>query len=696
MAKASRSSDSLELLVRRLTKLENDCAQRAVSEARVAELVEQMRLKVQQFERQNAANLQNAEEELSKLSDDLQRSLHAEHSLETRVRAGELRLAEMRQLVKEAAAERDAECARHKAIVGERLQLDHQVSEEHAAWESMSAKLQEADAEVAKLRADLAKCDSDRVNLDAELAKLRPEVTKRRHLERSETTITERRDRLVIQHAWAEFRRSCQCSRRVREASLATVRRARRTSLLQRTVELWRLSACAAMQARRLAGIIMARHRSAKLRQALRQLQTALLQRQRHSLLLHDASAYRSRQLQLNAFRALRAVSAEPTMGEPCPEVRVSMLVRMHVLRRTFGELLRLAEQAGHVKLGLATWVKAKQQRLATSSFHGWRAVLSWQRCVARCSAQFRKLRLKASLNRFSHWAYVRRNTTRVALQGALEGVAHTIMHRRFVWWREAFRRSKLLARRGETVVDRRKLVLLRLAVDSWCMTVHLALRNACEGLAAELQEAGQAAATVELRCAKHAENQRLAELAHMDLESEVQSKAAEAADLHEQTQRLKRGNMALLTKLNQEVDEGENLRRELEHWQARRLVHLEETAQTSLESQREEALEMHGELRFALCRAEVEAARVAEGKATAEARLLSLQERLGEARHSYVHAIAQLDSKASHLAREGRDAREEAEQMERVIEGIAFRMQICDLELQSVPGSRTGGVETK
>eukprot|EP00971_Amphidinium_carterae_P041822 821887-Amphidinium_carterae.1 len=38
MAKASRSSDSLELLVRRLTKLENDCAQRAVSEARVAEL----------------------------------------------------------------------------------------------------------------------------------------------------------------------------------------------------------------------------------------------------------------------------------------------------------------------------------------------------------------------------------------------------------------------------------------------------------------------------------------------------------------------------------------------------------------------------------------------------------------------------------------------------------------------------------
>mmetsp|Transcript_63133 Transcript_63133/g.150509 ORF Transcript_63133/g.150509 Transcript_63133/m.150509 type:complete len:691 (-) Transcript_63133:7-2079(-) len=688
MARTARNSEPLELLVRRLARLESDCAQRAASEARVAELVEQMKLKVQQFERQNAANMRSAEDELSRLSDDLQRSLHAQHTLESRVNTGERRVMELRRSVEEVSAERDAAAAQHRAQVNERLQLERQTAEEHELREAMSRKLRDADSDAAKLRADLIRCDRERVSLDVELQKLQPKVEKLQKLEPLEATMSSRRQERSLAKAWASLRSYCQRSRRAREVCLSTVGKAKQRAYIRSVFEAWCAASSASMRRRRLSGIVMAQRRCLACRSTFRQLQAASTARQVRVQQLHRAVSHRCQRLRFCAFKALlpypRRLTPSPASGSL--ETRMSTLLRQHTLRKAFAALRQPAQQATQMRLGLSTWAQSLRERSTATVLLGWRAVLAWQRCLAKCNRQFRRLRLQAAMSRLSMWAWSRRRTTAAQAVPFQQGIAEIRAQRRLHWWRETALRCRQMRSRGATVARRKHFTLLRFALGQWSLSLRVAMSRTCEELSVQIEEASQEAAEMEARRIKNVEDQQQAELARRDLAVEVQQKAAEAEGMRVRTQKMKQANMDLLSELRQAKEEGDQLRCELERWQVQRAQFFEENqSQSSVELQLEEALEMHGTLRFALRNAEMEAERATRGKATAESRLQSLQERLTDARRSYVQAISALDGKASQLAWEGREARREAERIEQVIEGIAFRMQICDQELQSM-----------
>ncbi|CAK0826195.1 unnamed protein product [Prorocentrum cordatum] len=72
---AGGGPDLVELQLRRLAHLESLCANRTAGEARAAALVAQLEAKIRQFEQQTAANMGQAEQELARLSGELQLSL---------------------------------------------------------------------------------------------------------------------------------------------------------------------------------------------------------------------------------------------------------------------------------------------------------------------------------------------------------------------------------------------------------------------------------------------------------------------------------------------------------------------------------------------------------------------------------------------------------------------------------------------
>eukprot|EP00401_Gymnodinium_catenatum_P025725 CAMPEP_0117555362 /NCGR_PEP_ID=MMETSP0784-20121206/51235_1 /TAXON_ID=39447 /ORGANISM="" /LENGTH=794 /DNA_ID=CAMNT_0005352565 /DNA_START=42 /DNA_END=2426 /DNA_ORIENTATION=+ len=208
--------EALDQQFRRLAKLEGECAQRAAGEARAAELVEQMRLKVQQFERQNGCNVENAEAELSRLSDDLQRALHHQHSLEIRVQQGEERVAMLRHSTTALTAERDAAAARQLAHLDECAMLQRRVQEERDATDTALQQLHESAVETERLRAKITDSETAQRRLSAELGSLQSWGDRRRRLEHARFSLMQRRQFRTTRNAFLAFAYNCPVAREER------------------------------------------------------------------------------------------------------------------------------------------------------------------------------------------------------------------------------------------------------------------------------------------------------------------------------------------------------------------------------------------------------------------------------------------------------------------------------------------------
>ncbi|CAE8611021.1 unnamed protein product [Polarella glacialis] len=219
---------SLEWQIRRLAELESACAQRGASEAKAAELVEQMRVKVRQFERQNAANVAGAEQELSRLSDDLQRSLHAKHTLEVRVREGDRRVDQLRVTVADLSAGRDVAVARRCALAEDSARARRQAAEETEAKDAAFQRLHRLALEAERLRSEVEGREAVNATLQRELASLRPAVVRLCRRERAELVLLERLQRGLLGRCfWALWRR--------RSTARARGERPRLQALRQRT-----------------------------------------------------------------------------------------------------------------------------------------------------------------------------------------------------------------------------------------------------------------------------------------------------------------------------------------------------------------------------------------------------------------------------------------------------------------------------
>mmetsp|Transcript_106725 Transcript_106725/g.299933 ORF Transcript_106725/g.299933 Transcript_106725/m.299933 type:complete len:795 (+) Transcript_106725:108-2492(+) len=234
--------EALDQQFRRLAKLEGECAQRAAGEARAAELVEQMRLKVQQFERQNGCNVENAEAELSRLSDDLQRALHHQHSLEIRVQQGEERVAMLRHSTTALTAERDAAAARQLAHLDECAMLQRRVQEERDATDTALQQLHESAVETERLRAKITDSETAQRRLSAELGSLQSWGDRRRRLEHARFSLMQRRQFRTTRNAFLAFAYNCPVAREER-GLMERLRQRVRRSMVAAVISRWRRAA---------------------------------------------------------------------------------------------------------------------------------------------------------------------------------------------------------------------------------------------------------------------------------------------------------------------------------------------------------------------------------------------------------------------------------------------------------------------
>lgn len=225
---ASSNRDSLELQLRRLAKLEGECSQRAAAEAREKELVEQMRNKVRQFERQNVENVENADEEMARLSDDLGRSLQAHRALEARALQGERRVEELRRGVEELAADCAAEAARRRGHIDEVRRLQFAATEERAACAAAAAQLRGTEEASSRLSREIANSSAARLGLEDELQHLGPHVARRRGFDRAAEAAAEQ--------AWA--RAASRAFRRFAAGVRAAQRQRPRVEIFRRNVRL--------------------------------------------------------------------------------------------------------------------------------------------------------------------------------------------------------------------------------------------------------------------------------------------------------------------------------------------------------------------------------------------------------------------------------------------------------------------------
>merc|ERR1740121_733290 len=115
-----------------------------------------MRLKVQQFAEQNARNAQSAEKEMSFLSDELQRSLQEEHTLEVRAKEGERRVSELQREVDDLRAKRDAALARRHAQAEENVRIQRRLSRGRDSRGETEERLHRCEAEAQQLRTRIA------------------------------------------------------------------------------------------------------------------------------------------------------------------------------------------------------------------------------------------------------------------------------------------------------------------------------------------------------------------------------------------------------------------------------------------------------------------------------------------------------------------------------------------------------------
>lgn len=796
-------TETLDHQLQQLARLEGECAQRAASEARVAELVEQMRHKVQQFELQNKANVRSAEEELSRLSDDYQRALHKQHALEARAQEGEYRIAELRRMVCELSSEAETAAARRLVHVDECVQLRQRVADERRAKDLSMRHLHDAAIEAEELHEKIRTTTLVHARLKGELELLHPTAFRLERHSAITEVVVRRAGQTLLRKGFRAFVRACaraqeerarqvnlQCCANLNRLGLAfgtwrvvasqlmgarAMSRRTDAALLASTLQRWllcvrrfqqvRVLLCghilrawmaAAQRAtrerywhegrrtrgryfRRWRGVV---HESRKMcgyhacavricdqqfvRVAVRQWTWAAQTRRVHRDRAAEIALRRKRRSTLRAFGALSLdkrerqllANAGALVGQ-AHRHRLKATVIQAMQKFTFSRqrarltIPRLAQasaradarrllpkafgsfQIFHTRLDRLRRSFAEMQRLALRQMavvvlKAWHWAVCGQASVHAGRARLCGCRRRTALLR---WRVLATDRRKAQLGSAISALlparrAGRASGRSLGWWATWARRNRLLEFRRRTVLGRGQLALARVALNCWDDAVRATLAERCDHLSQRLEQAAQRVAVAQARRGAVEAAQRQGDQACADLANEVRRKMAEASDLWQRVDdaRVRNGELLILLEKEREVVQalGGNVTQLRAECDGQAVV--DDFAVRQLEDQLREALEVQGSLRFALLRSEADVERVGSQHNLASARIQELQARLDNTRNHYVMAVDSLDRKTADLTKQGWEAQQSAQRLEKVLELASFRARMCDMELQRWP----------
>lgn len=258
--------------------------------------------------------------------------------------------------------------------------------------------------------------------------------------------------------------------------------------------------------------------------------------------------------------------------------------------------------------------------------------------------------------------------------------------------WVQKATSRRIRTARCQTVSGRRWISLGRQVFTLWDEVVRLSMREACQSIAREIEEAERAAEAHRARltaweAALAEDEQQLCEL-----ESERLTKETEATSLADKGNRCRQQATELLEDWEAQRHQTAPLQQEVARLQVARDQYRRqvEPELRELERQLLMALEVQGNLRFSLFRCQEVADGTQQRRDSVEAKTAELRDSLGGARASYLEALEVLDQKVADLELEGREAELATERLERALEDAAFRSRLISLELErwSVAGA--------
>eukprot|EP00929_Paragymnodinium_shiwhaense_P090392 TRINITY_DN50578_c0_g1_i1.p1 TRINITY_DN50578_c0_g1~~TRINITY_DN50578_c0_g1_i1.p1 ORF type:complete len:839 (-),score=203.41 TRINITY_DN50578_c0_g1_i1:81-2597(-) len=794
----------LDEQMRHLARLEKEVAQRAAAEARAAELVEQMRLKVMQFEQQNDTNRSQAEAELSRLSDDLQRSLHRQYALEMRVQEDEEKIIRLQQTLPELAARRDHLLERHKLHKEEVAEFQKRALQDRMTMDAAEREMEELDIQIDRLRREKLDGEKMRDKLSAEVVVLRPLVQKVRAQERAELTVILRLQEALVRRGFDVFKAAVPAARAQRLLFEELLQRGQRCQVsgamlrwkrwagarvlwrrgcvsrersfircalhlwckAARWTQRWRRGCCRKVLLtwkRAVLRIADAKEwRSAKmlqqevLRQWARHLEGLRYQRRNQrclarlrlsrskrrafvcwreaARLLVDlrlrsgvACQMRRRKTVASAWADFRKAATTRRGARDGLQRRLGML-RLNLLRIAFaswcenganrrrrrGSVAALAarRQEREQKLllpaafkALKLWAESRTlgkalcerraqkggRQLVVDALALWRAWALLSRRLKTSSEALRRRRRKQASTRWRQWtrrqASQRHASANMALIRRQQGWAAVATRLR--WWSQRARTQRLQTSRSRTVLARRNLGVLRRWFSRWDIAVVRCLRAACDRM--EQEAAATAEANAEMaqsRLAIEEAKSRREEL-QADIVEQIRIRRQAAADLRAQTEATRAQNAELLRQIEEERARKELLWRQVEVAKQERQKQLGvvDPQLKSLEAQLAAALEVQSSLRFAVLKCEAEAERAEKIRAEAEARQQELRMRLEDSRRSYIEAIGSLDAKTVVLTKDGYEAHQAAQRLEKALESQSAHWQLLQqqrLQLRS------------
>jgi len=234
-------------------------------------------------------------------------------------------------------------------------------------------------------------------------------------------------------------------------------------------------------------------------------------------------------------------------------------------------------------------------------------------------------------------------------------------------------------------VSARRLLCLCRQAFLHWDEAIHLVWHDRGANLGSQAMQLATDHAALEAQQDVDDNEQLLERLAMRELMEKVRLKTNEAAQVRKQATSLEAEAAALVAEFESEQLDAEDLSREL--WRMRRSsakrADSGDEALDTLRRQLTEALDVQGSLRYSLRQCEAKAGEVASARNEAKKCLSNVHGKLDETHREFVNAMEVLDRQASALIQEEQEAHKIAQQHQKALDSIIFRVRMCDLELQ-------------
>lgn len=193
--------EPLESRGAQLSRLEAERAQRASNEKRLQDLVARLRQKVLQYEGQNSENAKASDDELARLSSELQRTLHAQHGMEARIADLDERALALEKITRELQAEGSATAGALQARK-EALELAAHQRENGRRW------LKEEEHAVQRCRAEGSDAFQMHAQLEAQLEKLRPRMERHGMRERASVALQRMAMQREMMRAFQRFRKA--------------------------------------------------------------------------------------------------------------------------------------------------------------------------------------------------------------------------------------------------------------------------------------------------------------------------------------------------------------------------------------------------------------------------------------------------------------------------------------------------------